>query len=171
MDEMKASLPLIPRILASAFAVSILLATVSITIAAVIRRRPFATAAILGFLLITGAFVAPLVMSRPDKMRGLLLASPTFVGRGVTKWVFDTSKVAAPVDSFLLFKPLTPPADNADSATIAEFRKERRRRNQMRPQGPIEAARLPGTVYLGAMAGYLVIAAGVLTLRYRRIDA
>ena len=171
LDAVKASLPTIPRIIAAAFAVSILLATVSITIAAVIRRRPFATAAILAFLLIAAGFVTPLVMSRPDKMRGLLLASPTFVGRGVTAWVFDTVKVHPPVDTSYLLPPMPRPPEGADSATRATWRTEMFRRRRTRPQGPVEAARFPGGVYLGAMAGYLLLAAGVLTLRYRTIDA
>ena len=170
LDAMQKSLPVIGRTVSSALAVAVLLSMVSITIAAVIRRRPFATAAILAFLLIASAFVAPLVMSRPDKMRGLLLVSPTFVGRGVTAWVFDTAKVRPPVDSFFLLPPLQQPAANADSATIANFRAERRRRFRMRPPGPVEAARFPGSVYLGAMAAYVLLAAGVLTLRYRRIE-
>jgi len=170
LDAIQKSLPIFGRTVGSAVAVALLLSMVSITIAAVIRRRPFATAAILAFLLIASAFVAPLVMSRPDKMRGLLLLSPTFVGRGVTAWAFDTTKVRPPVDSFYLLPPLQPPAANADSATIAAYRAERRRRFRIRPPGPIEAARFPGIVYLGALAGYIVIAAGVLTLRYRRIE-
>jgi len=170
LDAMKASLPIIPRILGAALAVSVLLATVSLTIAAVIRRRPFATAAILAFMLIAGAFVAPLVMSRPDKMRGLLLASPTLVGRGVSAWVFDTVKVHPPVDTSWLLPPLPRPPSDADSATRAAWRQEQTRRWRTRPQSPVEAARFPGGVYLGAMAGYLLIGAGVLTLRYRKID-
>jgi ABC-2 type transport system permease protein len=170
LDAIQKSLPEIPRILASAAAIALLLATVSITIAAVIRRRPLATAAILAFLLIAGAFVTPLVMSRPDKMRGLLLASPTYVGRGVTAWVFDTTTVRPPVDSFFLLKPLEPLPPHADSATIAARREERRRRFRMRPPVPVEAARFPGGIYLAAMAGYMLIAAGVLTLRYRSIE-
>ncbi len=170
LDAVKASLPTIPRIIASAFAVSLLLAMVSITIAAVIRRRPFATAGILAFLLIAGAFVAPLVMSRPDKMRGLLLASPTFVGRGVTSWIFDTVKVHPPQDTSYLLPPLPRPAEGADSATRAKWREEMFRRRRTRPQGPVEAARFPGGVYLGAMGAYLLLAGVVLTLRYRSID-
>ena len=170
LDAIKTSLPTIPRIIGAAFAVSILLATVSITIAAVIRRRPFATAAILAFMLIAGGFVTPLVMNRPDKMRGLLLASPTLVGRGVTVWAFDTVKVHPPVDTSYLLPPLLRPAAAADSATKVAYRAERDRRWRTRPSGPVEAARFPGGVYLGAMAAYLLIGAGVLTLRYRKID-
>lgn len=169
LDAVRASLPEIPRILASGVAIAVLLSTVAISIAAVIRRRPLATAAILGFLLIAGAFVTPLVMSRPDKMRGLLLVSPTYVGRGVTAWVFDTTTGPPPVDSFALLPPLPRLPPNADSATIAERVKERRRRARFRPQGPVQAAHLPGSIYLATMAGYLVLAAGVLTLRYRSI--
>ena len=170
LDAVTKSLPVIPRIIASALAVSILLATVSITIAAVIRRRPFATAAILGFLLLAGGFVAPLVMNRPDKMRGLLLASPTLVGRGVTVWVFDTVKVKPPVDTAYLLPPLPRPAIGADSATITNWRKERERRWRTRPSGPVEAARFSGGIYLAAMVGYLLLGATVLALRYRKID-
>jgi hypothetical protein len=169
LDAVKTSLPTIPRIIAAAAAVAVLLSTVSITIAAVIRRRPFATVGILAFLLFAGAFVSPLVMSRPDKMRGLLLASPTLVGRGVTTWVFDTVKVRPPVDTSYLV-PMPRPAEGADSATRAAWRTEFIRRRRSRPSGPVEAARFPGSVYLLAMAGYVLIGAGVLTARYRSID-
>ena len=170
LDAVKTSLPTIPRILAAAFAVSVLLATVSLTIAAIIKRRPFATVAILAFMLIAGAVVAPLVMSRPDKLRGLLLASPTFVGRGVSTWIFDTVKVHPPVDTSWRLPPMPRPASDADSATRAAWRQEQNRRWRTRPQSPVEAARFPGVVYVGAMVGYILIGAGVLALRYRRID-
>ena len=170
LDAIKTSLPSIPRIIAAALAVSVLLASFSIMIAAVIRRRPFATAAILAFFLVAGAFVTTLVMAQPGKMRPLVLASPTFVGQGVTTWIFDTTTVVTPVDTAYLLPRLARPPAGSDSATMNAYRAEQRRRWRTRPSGPIAAARLPGSVYLVAMAGYILLAAGVLTLRYRNIE-
>lgn len=166
----KASLPVIPRIIASALAVSVLLATLSVTVSAVIRRRPFATAAILAFMLIAAPFVGTLVMSRPSKMRGFLLASPTFVGVGVTKAIFDTTTVVVPRDTSYLLPRLPRPAAVAESATMQAYRAELQRRRRSRPTGPVDAARLPGLAFLAAMTGYMLLGAGILTLRYRNIE-
>jgi hypothetical protein len=143
---------------------------VSITIASVIRRRPFATAAILGALMVSSAFVTPLVITRPDKMRYLVLASPLMVGDGVTTWIFDTTTVKAPVDS-MLFAPVPPPLPHADSATMARHRAEVRRRSHGRERmSVIQIANLPGSLYLGTTALLLIVSAGVLALRYRNIE-
>jgi ABC-2 type transport system permease protein len=169
-DAIKASLPMIPRIVGSALALAILLSTVSITISAIIKRRPFATAAILALFLLASAFVTPLVMSRPDKMRYLVLASPMMVGEGLTNWIFDTTTVRAPVDS-TLFTPLPPLGVNPDSASIAARRTEMRRRFRQRRQVTVVGtANLPGVVYLATAVGLILLGAGVLTLRYRSIE-
>jgi ABC-2 type transport system permease protein len=164
------SLPTLPRIVAAALAVAVLLATVSLTIAAVIRRRWFATAAILGVFLVASAFVMPLVMTRPDKMRYVILASPMMTGVGVTNWIFDTTTVHTPVDS-TLFIALPPLPRGADSAQVAARRAESRRRNRGRNQLTVwQVADLPGPLYLATTAALLVLSAGVLTLRYRNIE-
>jgi len=170
VEAMKQSLPTLPRIVASALVVAVLLATVSLTIAAVIRRRPFATVAILGVFLFASAFVVPLVMTRPDKMRYLLLASPMMTGVGVTTWIFDTTTVRTPVDS-TLFTALPPLPPGADSAQIAARRAEFRRRNRARNRLTVwQVADLPGYLYLATTAALLVLSAGVLTVRYRNIE-
>jgi hypothetical protein len=150
--------------------VAVLLTTVSLTIAAVIRRRPFATAAIIAVFLVASAFVMPLVMTRPDKMRYVILASPMMTGVGVTTWIFDTTTVHTPVDS-TLFVPLPPLPPKADSATVAARRAEFRRRNRARNQLTVwQVADLPGSLYLATTAGLLILSAGVLTVRYRNIE-
>ena len=168
-EAIRKSLPMIPRILGAAFAIAVLLATVSITISAIIRRRPFATAAILALFLLASAFVAPLVMSRPDKLRYLVLASPMMVGDGLTTWVFDTTTVRPPVDT-TEWVPLPPLAPGADSAAIAARRAEMRRRFRRRRPSVLETANLPGVVYLATTVGLILLGAGVLTLRYRSIE-
>ena len=150
--------------------IAVLLSTVSLAIASVIRRRPFATAAILAVFMVASAFVTPLVITRPDKMRYLVLASPLMVGDGVTTWIFDTTTVKAPVDS-TLFAPVPAPPPHADSATMARHRTEVRRRSHGRERMTvIQIANLPGSLYLGTTALLLVVSAGVLTLRYRNIE-
>jgi hypothetical protein len=168
-DAIKASLPMIPRVLGAAFMLAVLLATVSVTISAVIKRRRFATAAILAFFLLASAFVSPLVMSRPDKMRYLVLASPMMVGDGLTTWIFDTVKVHPPKDT-TMFAALPPLPVNADSTTRAARRAEMRRRFGRRRPSAVETADLPGVVYLAMTAGLILLGAGVLTLRYRSIE-
>lgn len=149
-------------------AIAILLSTVSITISAVIKRRPFATAAILAFFLLASAFVTPLIMQRPDKMRYLALSSPMIVGDGVTTWIFDTTSVKQKADSIAALDAADalarPPKNTADSA--AQLRRRFRRRNRT----VLQAANLPGLAYLGTMAGFIVIAGVVLTLRYRSVE-
>lgn len=172
LTAMHTSLPTIPRILAGALAIAVLFATVSITIAAVIKRRPFATAAILAFLLLASGVVAPLVLTRPDKMRYLVLTSPMIVGDGVTTWIFDTTSAKQAADSVAAFEAAIdaeaakagPPKTRAD--TFAQMRRRRHRRDRT----VVQAANLPGLVYLGTMAAFIVIAGGVLTLRYRSIE-
>ena len=165
---MRTSLPTIPRIIAGAFAIAILLSTVSITIAAVLKRRPFATAAILAFFLLASGFVTPLIMQRPDKMRYLALTSPMIVGDGVTTWIFDTTSVKQKADSIAALDAADakarPPKNAADSN--AQLRRRFRRRNRT----VLQAANLPGTTYLGTMVGFIAIAGVVLTLRYRSIE-
>jgi ABC-2 type transport system permease protein len=169
-EAIRKSLPTVLRVFGSALAIAVLLSTVSITIAAVIRRRPFATAAILALFLLASAFVAPLVMSRPDKMRYLVLASPMMVGDGLTTWVFDTVKVHPPPDT-TAFVPLSPLPPGADSAAREARRMENRRRFRRRRQVTVlEMANLPGTAYLATTAGLILLGAGVLTLRYRSIE-
>jgi len=170
LKAMKDSVPQLPRIVAAALVIAVLLSMVSLAIASVIRRRPFATAAILGALMVASAFVTPLVITRPDKMRYLVLASPLMVGDGVTTWIFDTTKVRAPVDS-AFFAPVAPPPAHADSATMARHRAEVRRRSRGRERMTvIQIANLPGSLYLGTTALLLIVSAGVLTLRYRHIE-
>ncbi|MEI2718616.1 MAG: hypothetical protein V9E87_00530 [Gemmatimonadales bacterium] len=168
LGAMHTSLPTIPRIIGGAFAIAILLSTVSITISAVIKRRPFATAAILAFFLLASAFVTPLIMQRPDKMRYLALSSPMIVGDGVTTWIFDTTSVKQKADSIAALDAADalarPPKNTADSA--AQLRRRFRRRNRT----VLQAANLPGLAYLGTMAGFIVIAGVVLTLRYRSVE-
>ena len=168
-EAMRKSLPMIPRVIGAALAIAVLLSTVSITIAAVIKRRPFATAAILALFLLASAFVAPLVMSRPDKMRYLVLASPMMVGDGLTTWIFDTVKVKPPKDT-TLFHALPSLPESADSAARAARRTEMRRRFGRRRPSVIETAELPGVTYLAMTAGLILAGAGVLTLRYRSIE-
>ena len=169
VDAIKKSLPLIPRILGDALLISVLLATISITVSAIIKRRPFATAAIIGLFLLSSAFATTLVMSRPDKMRYMVLASPMLVGAGLTTWAFDTVTVHPPRDT-TLGVPLPPLPPTADSATKAARRIEMRRRFSRRRNGPVEAADLPGAIYLAMTAGLILVSAGVLTLRYRSIE-
>jgi len=166
----KASLPTLPRIVAAALVVAVLLSTVSLTIAAVIRRRPFATVAILAVFMLASAFVMPLVMTRPDKMRYVILASPMMTGVGVTSWIFDTTTVHTPVDP-TLFTPIPPLPPGADSAQVAARRAEFRRRNRARNRLTVwQVADVPGPLYLATTVSLLVLSAGVLTLRYRNID-
>jgi ABC-2 type transport system permease protein len=168
MAAMKTSLPTIPRIVAGAFAIAILLSTVSITIAAVLKRRPFATAAILAFFLLASAFVTPLIMQRPDKMRYLALSSPMIVGDGVTTWIFDTTSVKQKADSIAALDALD--AKAGAPKTAADSVQQMRRRFRRRNRTVLQAANLPGLAYLGTMAGFIVIAGVVLTLRYRSIE-
>jgi ABC-2 type transport system permease protein len=170
LKAMKDSVPQLPRIFAAALVIAVLLSTVSLMIAAVIRRRPFATAAILAVFMVASAFVTPLVITRPDKMRYLVLVSPLMVGDGVTTWIFDTTTVKVPVDS-TLFAPVPPAPLRADSATMAKRRAEMRRRSHGRERMTvIQIANLPASLYLGTTALLLVVSAGVLTLRYRHIE-
>jgi ABC-2 type transport system permease protein len=170
LKAMKDSLPQVPRIVAAALVIAVLLSMVSLAIASVIRRRPFATAAILGAFMVASAFVTPLVITRPDKMRYLVLASPLMVGDGVTTWIFDTTTVKVPVD-LTTFAPVPPPPPHADSATMAAHRAEMRRRFRGRQRMTvIQIADLPGSLYLGVTALLLIVSAGVLTLRYRHIE-
>jgi ABC-2 type transport system permease protein len=168
LTAMHDSLPTIPRILLGALAIAVLLSTVSITISAVIKRRPFATAAILAFFLLASAFVTPLVLHRPDKMRYLVLTSPMIVGDGVTTWIFDTTSVKQKADSAAALDAEAaragPPKTRAD--TIAQRRRQFRRQQRT----ILQAANLPGEIYLGTMAAFIVIAGVVLTLRYRSIE-
>ena len=166
MAAIKASLPVLPRIIAAALAIAVLLSTVSLTIAAVIKRRPFATVAILAAFLLAGAFVTPLVLTRPDKMRYLVLASPMMVGDGLTTWIFDTTTVRVPVDSSLN-APIPPLAVGADSQARAARRAAIRRRERM---GVLQRANLPGLTYVWTTLGLIALSAGVLTLRYRSIE-
>jgi ABC-2 type transport system permease protein len=168
-EAIRKSLPMLPRIVGAALAIAVLLATVSITISAVIKRRPFATAAILALFLLASAFVAPLVMSRPDKMRYLVLASPMMIGDGLTTWMFDTVRVH-PLRDTTLGVMLPPLPENADSAAKEARHIEMRRRFSRRRPGVVETADLPGVVYLAATAGLILLGAGVLTLRYRSIE-
>ena len=168
LTAMHDSLPNIPRILAGALAIAVLLSTVSITIAAVIKRRPFATAAILAFFLLATGVVTPLIMTRPDKMRYLALTSPMIVGDGVTTWIFDTTSTKQKADSVAALDAEAamagPPKTRTDSMA------QRRRRFRRQQRTVLQAADLPGTVYLGTMVAFIVIASGVLTLRYRSIE-
>jgi ABC-2 type transport system permease protein len=168
VKAMNTSLPTIPRILGGAFAIAILLSTVSITISAVIKRRPFATAAILAFFLLASAFVTPLILQRPDKMRYLALTSPMIVGDGVTTWIFDTTSVKQKADSIAALDSedakAGPPKNRSDS--VAQMRRRFRRRNRT----VLQAANLPGIDYVATMAGFIMIAGVVLTLRYRSIE-
>ncbi len=168
VPAIQTSLPTIPRILGGALAIAILLSTVSITISAVIKRRPFATAAILAFFLLASAFVTPLILQRPDKMRYLALSSPMIVGDGVTTWIFDTTSVKQKADSIAALDAADalarPPKNAVDSAQ--QLRRRFRRRNRT----VLQAANLPGLAYLGTMAGFIVIAGVVLTLRYRSVE-
>ena len=170
LKAMKDSVPQLPRIVAAALVIAVLLSMVSLAIASVIRRRPFATAAILGAFMVASAFVTPLVITRPDKMRYLVLASPLMVGDGVTTWIFDTTTVRVPVDS-TIFSPIPPPPPRADSATVARHRAEVRRRSRGRERMTvIQIANLPASMYLGTTGLLLVLSAGVLALRYRNIE-
>jgi len=168
LTAMKDSLPTIPRILGGALAIAVLLATVSITISAVIKRRPFATAAILAFFLLASGVVTPLIMQRPDKMRYLALTSPMIVGDGVTTWIFDTTSVKEKADSIAALDAEAakagPPKTRAD--TIAQRRRQFRRQQRT----VLQAANLPGIAYLGTMAAFIMLAGVVLTLRYRSIE-
>ncbi len=168
VKAMHDSLPIIPRILGGALAIAVLLATVSITISAVIKRRPFATAAILAFFLLASAFVTPLVLTRPDKMRYLVLTSPMIVGDGVTTWIFDSNGVKALVDSSAIWAAeaaaAKPPVTREDSM------RQMRRRYRRQQRTVLQAANIPGPVYLATLAGFILIAGVVLTLRYRSIE-
>jgi ABC-2 type transport system permease protein len=177
---MRASLPVIPRILAAAVGIALLLSAVSLMIAAVIRRRPFATAAILALFLLTSAFVLPLVMSRPDKMRYLVLASPMDVGNGFTTWVFDTMHIDSTVAQRAMVDSIAQERAQAraqaafdslpDSVRARYGGRAPNRRRFRRQRTLLETAGLPGEVYLATTCGLLILAAGVLTLRYRGIE-
>lgn len=168
LTAMHTSLPTIPRILAGALAIAVLFATVSITISAVIKRRPFATAAILAYLLLASGVVTPLIMTRPEKMRYLALTSPMIVGDGVTTWIFDTTSVKQKADSVAALD--TEAAKAGPPRTRADSTAQRRRQFRRQQRTVLQAANIPGLVYLGTMAAFIVIAGGVLTLRYRSIE-
>ena len=145
-QAIKADLPVMPRILAAALAVSILLSVVSLTIAAVIRKRPLATAAILLFFILANAVVTAMVTNRPDKMKYLVLASPIAVSDGVATWVFDTTKVHVPNDSSRAFGTFV----TRDGRT----QRFRRRLSLLRAGGPAHA---PRTTYAAASLAFLMI--------------
>jgi ABC-2 type transport system permease protein len=166
---MKESFPLIPRILVTSFAIALMLAMISLTIAALIRRGPLGTGAILGYFLLASAFVTPLVFIRPEKMGQLLLASPMYVGQGFSAWVFDTTSNRAAADSALK-ESLKPPPPLPPTATQADTQAFRRRFRTRRRMTVLQVANLPGSEYLLCMMGYLVLAGGVLALRYRKIE-
>ena len=178
---MRASLPVLPRILGAAIGVALLLSTVSLMVAAVIRRRPFATAAILALFLLTSAFVLPLVLNRPDKMRYLVLASPADVGIGFTRWAFDTAHVDSTLAQHELADSLQATRERAqaqaafdslpDSVRARRGGRPPARRRFRRPRTLLDTAALPGVIYLATTCGLLVVATGVLTLRYRNIEA
>jgi ABC-2 type transport system permease protein len=171
---MRDSLSVIPRILAAAFVIALLLSTVSITVAALIKRRPFATAAILALFLLASAFVVPLVRNRPEKMRYLILASPMLVGEGSSDAIFDTTSVKRSHDSVdvMTMTPL-PLGPNGKPAPIDSVTRENRRerRRQMARRTIVDIVNLPPVLYFATTFGLIIVAAGVLTLRYRSIDA
>ena len=107
-------------------------------------------------------------MMRPEKMRYLVLTSPMIVGDGVTTWIFDTTSTKEKADSVAALDAEAalagPPKTRAD--TFAQRRRQFRRQRRT----ILQAANLPGVVYLGTMAAFIVIAGGVLTLRYRSIE-
>jgi ABC-2 type transport system permease protein len=203
VQAMKDSVPILWPIFGASLAIATLLASVSIAIAAVIRRRPLATAAILGVFLVTNAFVAVMVQRAPEKLRYMTFASPIVVSEGLTKWLFDTVTTPVPI-------PLPPPggqdlsAASPSPASVARLGGDfalmqgaggqgaggQGARGQgppggVRPAGPgqrpprvfrrirkstIDAADLPGSLYLAATLGYLLLASAVLALRYRSIE-
>ncbi len=171
---MRDSLPLLPRIVGASLAIAVLLATVSLTIAAVIRRRPFATAAILTVFLLATAFVTPLVLTRPEKMRYLVLASPLMVGDGVTTWIFTTSAARAAADSVARERALADSIARANPPPVAGNARGRQRSNMRRFRDGrttvLDVASLPGVLFGFATLCYLALSAGVLTLRYRSVD-
>jgi ABC-2 type transport system permease protein len=171
--SMHDTLPLLPRIVAASLAIAVLLSTASLTVAALIRRRPFATAAILAFFLLASAFVTPLVMNRPDKMRYLVMTSPMIVADGVTTAIFDTT-TARPAADTAAPRPLTVDTASSAAAVSADSARSRddrnRRRFRRRRTSVLAAANFPGSAYTGMMMAFLVVSAGVLTLRYRGID-
>jgi ABC-2 type transport system permease protein len=175
------SVSIIPRILVGAAGVSLLLSSVSLMLAALIPRRPFATAAILTVFILTSAFILPLVLNRPTQMRYLVLASPADVGIGFTRWVFDTThtdstfaqrQVADSVEQIAAQARM-----NARFDSLPDSVKARRgghppvvRQRFHRPRGLLDTASLPGSLFLVTTCGLLVLAGGVLTWRYRRVE-
>ncbi|HEY3933936.1 MAG TPA: hypothetical protein VGL65_04895 [Gemmatimonadales bacterium] len=179
VTALRSSLAVIPRILVGAIGVSLLLSSVSLMLAAVIPRRPFATAAILTAFLLTSAFVLPLVLNRPDKMRYLVLASPADVGIGFTRWVFDTThsdstfaqqQVADSLDQIATQARATARFNSLPDSVRAGRHPPEIRRRFRRSRGLLETASLPGPLFLVTTCGLLVLAGGVLTWRYRGVE-
>ncbi|HEY4321424.1 MAG TPA: hypothetical protein VGM77_09635 [Gemmatimonadales bacterium] len=164
------SLPMIPRIIAANLLIAISLTAVSLTIAAIIRRRPFATAAILAIFLLASAFVVPLVMTRPEKMRYIVLASPMLVAQGTSQAVFDTTGHIFRADAVRGAIVDTVPPPRAGLAPDSIVAARRRRRVAFRRRGVMEVANLPPIAYYATTLGLLLVAGGVLTLRYRSIE-
>lgn len=88
-QKLREDVDLLVPIVGSAVLIAVLLAGIATLLSAVISRRVYATAAILGVLLLSAAGSTAMVQLSPERFGHAVLASPTLVSQGTTAWLFE----------------------------------------------------------------------------------
>ncbi len=172
LAAVRENLGLLPRIVLSVFLVALLLGSVALTIAALVRRRALATAGILASWLLTYLLVTMVVWRQGEQLRPLIFASPLTLARGVSTWVLAPEQFvvrqSAPTDSAVAPVGAAVIDSTLNEASAAPVTPRRGRRESERTIW--RAIGWPGWVYLVGAVGLILASAILLDQSYRRVE-